>query len=79
MFEASGRAASDVGRISTEAYFADKPQAATPLNSVLDPPKITATGFAPRDRRTALAEYLAAGTDGRWVPWVGCDATRRSA
>jgi dTDP-4-dehydrorhamnose 3,5-epimerase len=60
VFTARGRSADDVGRISTEAYFADKPQAAVrPLNSVLDLSKITATGFPPRDWRTALEEYLA--------------------
>jgi dTDP-4-dehydrorhamnose reductase len=59
VFAARGRAADDVGRTSTEAYFADKPQAAVrPLNSVLDLAKIRATGFVPRDWRTALAEYL---------------------
>jgi dTDP-4-dehydrorhamnose reductase len=59
VFAARGRSAEDVGRTSTKAYFADKPQAAVrPLNSVLDLAKITATGFAPRDWRTALAEYL---------------------
>jgi dTDP-4-dehydrorhamnose reductase len=59
VFAARGRSAEDVGRTSTEAYFADKPQAAVrPLNSVLDLAKITATGFAPRDWRPALAEYL---------------------
>jgi dTDP-4-dehydrorhamnose reductase len=61
VFEARGRSAEDVGRISTEKYFADKPQAAVrPLNSVLDLSKITATGFRPRDWRTALGEYLTA-------------------
>ena len=61
VFEARGRSASDVDRTSTEKYFADKPQTAVrPLNSVLDLSKITATGFEPRDWRTALAEYLAA-------------------
>jgi dTDP-4-dehydrorhamnose 3,5-epimerase len=59
VFAARGRSAEDVGRTSTEAYFADKPQAAVrPLNSVLDLSKITATGFRPRDWRTALGEYL---------------------
>jgi dTDP-4-dehydrorhamnose reductase len=59
VFAARGRSADDVGRISTEKYFADKPQAAVrPLNSVLDLSKITATGFTPRDWRTALADYL---------------------
>jgi dTDP-4-dehydrorhamnose 3,5-epimerase len=59
VFSARGRSADDVGRTSTAAYVADKPQAAVrPLNSVLDLAKITATGFVPRDWRTALAEYL---------------------
>jgi dTDP-4-dehydrorhamnose reductase len=59
VFAARGRSADDVGRTSTEAYFADKPQAAVrPLNSVLDLAKIRATGFVPRDWPTALAEYL---------------------
>jgi len=59
VFAARGRCADDVGRTSTEAYFADKPQAAVrPLNSVLDLSKITATGFTPRDWRAALTEYL---------------------
>jgi dTDP-4-dehydrorhamnose reductase len=61
VFEARGRSASDVGRTSSEKYFADKPRAAVrPLNSVLDLSKITASGFAPRDWRPALTEYLAA-------------------
>jgi dTDP-4-dehydrorhamnose reductase len=60
VYEARGRSADDVGRVSTADYFADKPQAAPrPLNSVLDLSKITATGFRPRDWRTALAGYLA--------------------
>jgi len=59
VFEARGRSADDVGRISTEKYFADKPQAAVrPLNSVLDLSKIAAAGFVPRDWRVALGEYL---------------------
>jgi dTDP-4-dehydrorhamnose reductase len=61
VFAARGRSADDVGRISTEAYFADKPAAAVrPLNSVLDLSKIAATGYQPRDWRDALEEYLAA-------------------
>ena len=60
VFEARGRSAGDVGRTSTEEYFADKPQAAPrPLNSVLDLAKIEATGFRPRDWREALTDYLA--------------------
>jgi len=60
VFEARGRSASDVGRTSTEEYFADKPKTAVrPLNSVLDLAKIEATGFRPRDWREALTDYLA--------------------
>jgi dTDP-4-dehydrorhamnose reductase len=59
VYEARGRSAADVRRVSTADYFADKPGAAPrPLNSVLDLAKITATGFRPRDWRSALAEYL---------------------
>ena len=65
VFAACGRSGDDVGRTSTAEYFADKPQAAVrPLNSVLDLSKITATGFAPRDWRTALADYLQNGVRG---------------
>ncbi len=60
VFEARGRSAGDVTRVSTADYFADKPRAAArPLNSVLDLSKITATGFRPRDWRTELTRYLA--------------------
>jgi dTDP-4-dehydrorhamnose reductase len=59
VFEARGRSANDVHRVSTADYFADKPQAAPrPLNSVLDLSKITDTGFTPRNWRKALQEYL---------------------
>lgn len=61
VFEARGRSADDVTRISTADYFADKPAAATrPLNSVLDLTKIKAAGFSPPDWRDALARLLAA-------------------
>jgi dTDP-4-dehydrorhamnose reductase len=60
VFTARGRPAEDVGRTSTEKYFAGKPQAAVrPLNSVLDLSRIIAAGFRPRDWRVALADYLA--------------------
>jgi dTDP-4-dehydrorhamnose 3,5-epimerase len=60
VYEACGRRADDVRRVSTAEYFADKPDAAPrPLNGVLDLSKITATGFRPRDWRHALGEYLA--------------------
>jgi dTDP-4-dehydrorhamnose reductase len=59
VFQARGRSADDVGRTSTAAYFADKPDAAVrPLNSVLDLSRIKAAGFTPRDWRTALTEYF---------------------
>lgn len=59
VFAARGRPADDVGRTSTEEYFADKPGTAVrPLNSVLDLSKIAAAGFAARDWREALREYL---------------------
>jgi dTDP-4-dehydrorhamnose reductase len=62
VFEARGRSADDVRRVSTADYFADKPAAAPrPRNGVLDLAKIEATGFRPRDWRTALTEYLSAG------------------
>jgi dTDP-4-dehydrorhamnose 3,5-epimerase len=60
IFEARGRTADDVTPVSTADYFADKPAAAVrPLNSVLDLSKIVATGFRPRNWRTALTDYLA--------------------
>jgi dTDP-4-dehydrorhamnose 3,5-epimerase len=60
VFEARGRSADDVRRVSTEEYFADKPTAAPrPLNSVLDLSKIMATGFRPRMWPEALTDYLA--------------------
>jgi dTDP-4-dehydrorhamnose reductase len=60
VFEAHGRPAGDVVRVSTAEYFAGKPGAAPrPLNSVLDLSKIAATGFRPRDWRDGLHEYLA--------------------
>jgi dTDP-4-dehydrorhamnose 3,5-epimerase len=62
VFEALGHDRSEIGRLSTADYFADKPGAAVrPLNSVLDLSKILVTGFRPRDWRVALSAYLAAG------------------
>ena len=78
MFAARGRSADDVGRTSTEEYFADKPQAAVrPLNSVLDLAKITATGFPPRDWRDALAEYSHPDPRAPGWPCAGGDNTDR--
>jgi dTDP-4-dehydrorhamnose 3,5-epimerase len=47
--------------VSTAEYLAGQPGAAPrPLNSVLDLTRLEATGFRPRDWRTALEEHLAA-------------------
>ncbi len=60
VYEAFGRDAGAVRRVSTADYFADKPGAARrPLNSVLDLGKIEATGFRPRNWHTGLTEYVA--------------------
>ena len=60
VFEARGRRADDVRRVSTDEYFAGKAGvAARPRNSVLDLSKIEAAGFRPRDWRNGLAAYLA--------------------
>jgi dTDP-4-dehydrorhamnose 3,5-epimerase len=59
VYAARGRNPDDVRRVSTAEYFADKPAVACrPLNSVLDLAKISATGFRPRNWRTALSDYL---------------------
>jgi dTDP-4-dehydrorhamnose reductase/dTDP-4-dehydrorhamnose 3,5-epimerase len=58
VFELSGAGRSAVTGISTAEYFKDKAAAPRPLNSVLDLGKIKATGYQPRDSKTALAEYL---------------------
>lgn len=61
VFEARGRSADDVTRVSTGEYFAGKACfAPRPLNSVLDLVKIVAAGFQPRDWRDGLADFLAA-------------------
>ena len=58
VFELSGADRSAVSGISTAEYFKDKAVAPRPLNSVLDLGKIKATGFQPRNSRTALVDYL---------------------
>jgi dTDP-4-dehydrorhamnose 3,5-epimerase len=61
VFAARGRDPRDVRRVSTAEYLADTSGAAPrPLNSVLDLGRLEATGFRPRDWRTALDAYLAA-------------------
>lgn len=56
VFTARGRG--PVSRVSTEEYEAGKDMAPRPRNSLLDLAKIKATGFAPPDGRTALADYV---------------------
>ncbi|MET1005656.1 MAG: bifunctional dTDP-4-dehydrorhamnose 3,5-epimerase family protein/NAD(P)-dependent oxidoreductase [Propionibacteriaceae bacterium] len=58
VFEARGRAASDVSRVTTEAYGADKSLAPRPQHSVLSLDKIQATGFVPVEASVSLKEYL---------------------
>jgi dTDP-4-dehydrorhamnose 3,5-epimerase len=59
VFIASGAAAADVTSISTDEYFTDKPEAAPrPLNSTLALNKIKKLGFAPRDWRVGLEDYM---------------------
>lgn len=58
VYTGTGHDASSVGGTSTAAYFEGKEAAPRPLNSMLALDKIKATGFAPRDARVALAEYL---------------------
>ncbi|SFO10449.1 dTDP-4-dehydrorhamnose 3,5-epimerase [Geodermatophilus obscurus] len=61
VFAARGRDPRDVRRVSTAEYLAGQPGAAPrPRNSVLDTTRLEATGFRPRDWRTALDAYLAA-------------------
>jgi dTDP-4-dehydrorhamnose reductase len=59
VFGLSGRAETDVARVSTETYAAGKQLAPRPRHSLLDLSKITATGFEPEDAMHALERYLA--------------------
>ena len=59
VFEARGRDAADVTRVSTEEYTRGKQTAPRPRHSVLDLHKLEATGFRPRDLGEALAAYVA--------------------
>lgn len=55
----SGKSADDVTPVSTEEYYAGKEGIAPrPLQSTLDLGKIKATGFAPREWKEALRDYL---------------------
>ena len=59
VFRLAGRDPEDVGRVSTEEYFAGKDLAPRPLRSVMDLAKIEATGFVPEDALVALERYVA--------------------
>jgi dTDP-4-dehydrorhamnose reductase len=58
-----GRCRDGVRAVTTAEYAAATGTAAPwPRNSLLDLSKIIAAGFAPRDWRPALAEYVKGGT-----------------
>jgi dTDP-4-dehydrorhamnose 3,5-epimerase len=61
VFELTGHDPARVTGVSTEEYYASAagPVAPRPRNSMLDLAKIEATGFAGRDARAALTDYLA--------------------
>ncbi len=59
VYELSGKSRDDVTPVTTEKYYAGKEGIAPrPLQSTLDLAKIKATGFAPREWKQALREYL---------------------
>ncbi|MCW2852737.1 MAG: NAD-dependent epimerase/dehydratase family protein, partial [Nocardioides sp.] len=58
VFAHSGRAAEDVGRISSADYAAGKELAPRPASSVLPLSKLESTGFVPTDAMTALRDYV---------------------
>lgn len=59
VYELSGKSAADVTPVTTEQYYAGKEGIAPrPLQSTLKLDKIKATGFAPREWKEALREYL---------------------
>lgn len=59
VFRLVGQDAGRVTATSTEQYFAEASVwAPRPANSALDTSALEATGFAPRDHRVALKEYL---------------------
>lgn len=58
VYELAGHDESEVTGVSTDDYYAGKTGISPrPLNSTLNLSKIKATGFAPREWETALAEY----------------------
>lgn len=59
VYELSGKSHDDVTPVTTAEYYADKEGIAPrPLQSTLSLEKIKATGFAPREWKAALTEYL---------------------
>ena len=58
VFRLTGHDESRVSGISTAEYFAGKPVAPRPLNSMLSLDKLRATGFVPRNAYEALTDYL---------------------
>ena len=59
VYEQSGKSRDDVTPVTTQEYYAGKDGIAPrPLQSTLDLAKIKATGFAPREWKQALREYL---------------------
>jgi dTDP-4-dehydrorhamnose 3,5-epimerase len=58
VFEARGRSADDVTRVSTATYAQGKELAPRPARSVLALDKISATGWAPFDGQQALRNYV---------------------
>jgi dTDP-4-dehydrorhamnose reductase/dTDP-4-dehydrorhamnose 3,5-epimerase len=59
VYQLAGKPADDVTPVTTDEYYAGKEGIAPrPLQSTLDLAKIKATGFAPREWRQALREYL---------------------
>lgn len=59
VYELSGKSRDDVTPVTTEEYYAGKEGIAPrPLQSTLNLDKIKSTGFAPREWKTALREYL---------------------
>ena len=59
VFRLSGREPEDVGKVTTEEYYAGKDGLSPrPLRSVMDLSKLRATGFEPEDARVALERYV---------------------
>lgn len=59
VYDLSGKSRDDITHVNTDEYYTDKQGIAPrPLQSTLKLDKIKATGFAPRDWRDALTQYL---------------------